>query len=161
MKKTILFVSLLVSTFAVSAQKTWFVGGSAGISYVNYFSFYFEPQFGYEITDRWAIGTGIGLSLADDGYTTIVGVVEPFVRFCAWHNERFFIDLKAGAGLGFVDELLLCQVGLQSSLRFRINDHWDFSADLGLLGAKYTYSDGWRPAFGISSSAGLWIAYRF
>lgn len=100
--------------------------------------------------------------LADDGYDTYVaGIVDPFVRFCAWHNERIFIDLKATAGFGFTDELILCQVGIRPSLRFRINEHWDMSADLGLFGAQYTYSVGWRPAFGITSSAGLWVAYRF
>ena len=163
MKKIIIIVILSFATFVTSAQGTWFVGGTASIGYINYFTFSIEPQFGFELNDRLAIGTGVGLTLVDDEYCTdVVGIVEPFFRFCVWHNERFFIDLKATSGLGFTDELLLCQVGIRPSLRFRINEHWDMSADLGLLGAQYTYSDGWRPAFGISAvSAGLWFAYRF
>lgn len=163
MKKSFVFVLLLFATFITSAQKTWFVGGTASIGYVNNFTFALEPQFGYEFNDRFAIGTGVGFTLVDDEYyTDIVGIAEPFFRFCAWHNERVFIDLKATAGFGFTDELDLCQIGIRPSLRFRINDHWDMAADLGLLGAQYTYSDGWRPAFGISAvSASLWFAYRF
>lgn len=163
MKKSFILVLFLLATFITSAQKTWFVGGTASIGYVNNFTFALEPQFGYEFTDRWAIGTGIGLTLSsDEYYTSVVGIAEPFVRFCAWHNERVFIDLKATAGFGFTDELDLCQIGIRPSLRFRINDHWDMAADLGLLGAQYIYSDGWRPAFGISAvSASLWFAYRF
>jgi hypothetical protein len=163
MKKSFIFVLFFFATLITSAQKTWFVGGTASIGYLNNFTFAFEPQFGYEFNDRFAIGSGVGLSLADDGYGTYVaGIAEPFVRFCAWHNEKIFIDLKATAGFGFTDELILCQVGIRPSLRFRINEHWDMSANLGLFGAQYTYSVGWRPAFGISaSSAGLWVAYRF
>ena len=162
MRKAFVFVLLSFATFITSAQKTWFVGGTASIGYLNNFTFAVEPQFGYEFSDRFAMGTGIGLTLVDNGYTTVCGIAEPFLRFCVWHNERLFIDLKATGGLGFTDELLLCQVGIRPCLRFRVNDHWDISADLGLLGAQYTYSDGWRPSFGISAtSAGLWFAYRF
>lgn len=163
MKKLLLLFLLSFATFITSAQNTCFVGGTASIGYVDNFTFAFEPQFGYEFTDRWAIGTGIGLTLvSDEYYTSIVGIAEPFVRLCAWHNEKIFIDLKTTAGFGFTDELILCQVGIRPCLRFRINEHWDMSADLGLLGAQYTYSEGWRPAFGISAvSAGLWFAYRF
>ena len=161
-KKSFIFVLFFFATLITSAQKTWFVGGTASIAYSDYFSFSFEPQFGYEFTDYFAIGAGVGLSLADDRYHTYVaGVAEPFIRFCVWHNEIIFLDLKATSGFGFTDELILCKVGIRPGLRFRINNHWDITADLGLFGANYSYSDGWRPAFGITGSAGFWFAYRF
>ncbi len=163
MKKIILFFALLLTVYVSSAQKTWFVGGTASIGYVNDFTFSFEPQFGYEFTERWAIGSGIGLALNSSlGYTFVLGVAEPYVRFCAWHNDRVFIDLKATAGFAFDNELELCQVGIRPSLRFRINDHWDMAADLGLFGAQYTMGNDWTPAIGISAtSVGLWFNYRF
>lgn len=162
MKKTIVFVLMSFATFFTSAQNNWFVGGTGSIGYMNNFTFTLEPQFGYEFSDRFAMGTGIGLAMADNGNTVVIGIAEPFLRFCIWHNERIFIDLKATGGLGFTDELLLCQVGIRPCLRFRVNEHWDISADMGLLGAQYTYSDGWRPSFGLSAtSVGLWFAYRF
>ncbi len=163
MKRSLLFLFFFLTFFTCSAQKSWFIGGTANISYVNSFSFAVEPQFGYEINDRLAIGTGVGLLLESDyNYNILFGVAEPFIRFCAWHNERFFLDLKLTAGFGFTDILHLCQVGVRPSFRFRLSDHWDMSADIGLFGAQYTYSEGWRPAFGIqAANASLWFAYRF
>lgn len=110
MKKIILFFALLLTVYVSSAQKTWFVGGTAGIGYVNEFTFSIEPQFGYEFTERWAIGSGVGLVLNSSmGETFVFGVAEPYVRFCAWHNDRIFIDFKATAGLAFDNELEHCQ----------------------------------------------------
>ncbi len=110
MKKIILFFALLLTVYVSSAQKTWFVGGTAGIGHVNEFTFSIEPQFGYEFTERWAIGSGVGLVLNSSmGETFVFGVAEPYVRFCAWHNDRIFIDFKATAGLAFDNELEHCQ----------------------------------------------------
>ncbi len=144
-------------------ESAFFLGGTGAIGYDGAFNFALEPVVGYEFTDRWAIGSGIGMTLvASGGYSTIMGIIEPFVRLCAWHNDIVFIDIKATAGLGFTNQLLLCQVGLRPSLRFRLNEHWDMAADLGLFGAQYTIATGWQPALGISAtSAGLWFAYRF
>lgn len=162
MKKIVLVISMLLMTLACSAQKNWFVGGTAGIGYNEYFYFAIEPQFGYEFTSRWAIGSGVGMVLAsNNGNTGVMGVAEPFVRFNAWNNEKVFVDLKATAGVGFTDELISFQVGIVPSLRFRINEHWDMAADLGLFGAKYN-RESWSPAFGINSiNVGMWVAYRF
>lgn len=163
MRKFLFAIMLCFCAITLNAQKTWFVGGQAGIGYVDSFNFAIEPQVGYEFTDRWAVGTGLGFNLvSSSGYNSIIGVFEPFVRFCAWHNEIVFIDLKATAGLGFDNQLELCQIGIRPSLRFRLNEHWDMSADLGLFGTQYTYYGGWTPAFGVSAtSASLWVAYRF
>ena len=162
MKKIFLLVSLLLTINASPAQKTWFVSGTTIISYLDNFTFGIEPQFGCELSERWAIGTGVGFTLVTDDLTYVLGIAEPYIRFCAWHNERVFFDLKATAGFGFDKVLELCQVGIRPSLRFRLNEHWDMSADLGLFGAQFNYYEGWRPAFGINAaSAGLWFAYRF
>ena len=144
-------------------ESAFFLGGTGTIGYDGMFNFGLEPVFGYEITDRIAVGTGIGMLMAvDRDMTVTMGVVEPFIRFCAWHNDLVFIDFKATAGIGFDRELLLCQVGIRPSLRFRLSEHCDLAADLGLFGAQYTINTEWQPAFGITpSSAGIWVAYRF
>ena len=164
MRKILLTVVLFSALFAASAQNRLFVGGTAGIGYnQKVFTFHFIPQAGYEITDRWAVGAGLGFSLGSNfQYSTILGVAEPFVRFCAWHNDFFFVDVKAKARLGFTKVMRTCQIGLQPSLRFRINDHWDLAADLGFFGAEYLNGVGWLPAVGIDAvNAGVWVAYRF
>ena len=144
-------------------QNAFFLGGTGTIGYNDALNFALEPEVGYEFTDRWAIGTGIGVSVAYGGGVAVVaGIVEPFVRLCAWHNDLVFIDFKATAGIGFTDVLQLCQVGVRPSLRFRISEHCDIAADIGLFGAQYTILAGWKPALGVTpSSAGIWVAYRF
>ena len=140
-----------------------FIGGTAEIGYAGNFTFAVEPIIGYEFNDRVAIGTGIGpIVTAGGGVTVAMGIVEPFVRLCAWHNDIVFIDFKATAGIGFTDVMQLCQVGVRPSLRVRLSEHCEMSADIGLFGAQYTYAGGWTPAIGITAtSAGLWFAYRF
>ena len=163
MKKVILIASLVLATTFVTAQNRWFVGGTASIGYVDKFTFGIEPQVGYEITDRWAVGSSIGMTLVSGyGATAVLGSAEPFVRFCVWHNELVYIDLSAVGGFVFDDELEGCLVGLRPGLRFRLNDHWDVAANLGLFGAQFINGSGWTPAFGLSaSSAALYVNYRF
>lgn len=163
MKKLLITAFALLTTMIAGAQNRWFVGGTGSIGYVDYFTFNFEPNFGYEITDRWAVGGGIGMSLNSGSGTTIVlGIAEPFVRFCAWHNELVYLDVTAAGGFVFDDRLEGCAVGLSPGLRFRLNGHWDVAANLGLFGAQFYNGTGWKPAFGLSaSSVGLYFTYRF
>lgn len=158
---------------------TCFIGGTAAIGYSELFNIAIEPVIGYEFSDRVAVGTGIGMIAsiyANNSYSLksprraksysnnsiVMGIVEPFVRICAWHNDIVFVDFKATTGIGFTSELELCQIGIRPSLRVRLTDHCEMSADIGLFGAQYTYNTGWTPALGISAtSAGLWFTYRF
>lgn len=144
-------------------ESALFIGGTGTFGYDGVFNFGIEPIVGYDFTDRWAIGSGIGMLFAASGKKiAAMGIVEPFVRLCAWHNDIVYIDFKATAGIGFTDELLLCQAGIRPSLRFRLNENWDFAADFGLFGAQYSVVNGWLPTFGITpTSAGLWFSYRF
>lgn len=152
----------------VSSEKTntsaFFLGGIGTIEYSNAtFSFGLEPQIGYEFNHRIAIGTGVGFVMASSGgFSSIMGIVEPFVRVCAWHNEIVFVDFKATSAFIFDDALEICQAGVRPSLRFRVSEHCDLAADIGLFGAQYSYGGGWQPVFGlVPASAGLWFAYRF
>lgn len=165
MKKLILLLTTMVAfatTGKAQERGTFFVGGTAGIGYSDYFEFNLEPVFGYEIKDWVAVGTGIGMTVAAaDVASTVIGIAEPFVRFTPWHNDLVYIDLKTTASLGFTNELLLAQIGVRPGIRFRVTPHCDVAADLGLFGAQYNYGD-WRPVFGINgTSVGLWVAYRF
>lgn len=165
MKKFLVLITALLSvTFAANAQErgAFFVGGTAGIGYSDYFEFAVEPVFGYEIRDWVAVGAGLGMTVAaNDMASAVAGVAEPFVRFTPWHNDLVYIDLKAAAALGFNSELLTTQIGVRPSIRFRVAPNCDVAADLGLFGAQCNYGD-WRPAIGISGTAvGLWAVYRF
>ena len=60
MKKILLFVLLFSASIASNAQSGWFVGGSAGVGYRNYFTLSGEVRVGYEFTDWFALGSGLG-----------------------------------------------------------------------------------------------------
>lgn len=139
-----------------------FIGGTAEIGYSYSFQFTLEPVFGYEFNDRIAIGTGVGPLIAvGDGGSIVMGIVEPFIRLCAWHNDRVFIDFKTTAGIGFTNTIEMLQVGIRPSLRVRLTEHWEMSADLGIFGAQYN-NNGWAPAIGVgATTAGVWFTYRY
>lgn len=139
-----------------------FIGATGTIGYTDYFTFGLEPVFGYEVNDWFAFGTGIGVVLGSEKRATaVMGIAEPFLRFCPWHNDLVYIDFKLTAGIGFTDYLQMVQVGIRPSLRFRLTPHCELAADIGLFGAQYQY-ERWKPSFGITaSSAGIWCVYRF
>ena len=145
------------------SKGTFFVGGTGVLGYSNAINFAVEPLVGYEFSDRWAAGLGIGIVMvANVDYLTVMGVVEPFARFCAWHNDVIYLDVKAVSGIGFDNVLELFQLGARPSLRFRINENFDLAADISLFGLQYRSDTGWTPMLGIDgASAGLWVAYRF
>ena len=164
MKKIILFTLLLFASVASEAQSGWFVGGSANIGYRNYFSFSAEVKVGYEFTDWFALGTGLGavLFVGRDNFFAVTGIAEPFARFCVWHNESIYLDLHVLGGIEFTDKLQLCQVGVRPSIRFRVSDNIDMSADLIVLGAQYIPEIGWRPSLSFSSlNGGVRLCYHF
>ena len=164
MKKILLFVLLLSASIASTAQSGWFVGGSAGIGYRNYFVISGEVRVGYEFTDWFALGSGLGavICAGKDGFFDVTGIAEPFARFCVWHNESVYLDLHVLGGIEFTDELHYCQVGLRPSIRFRVSENIDMAADLVVLGAQYLPEQGWSPSLSFSTmSGGLRLCYHF
>lgn len=171
MKKTLIFLFLLgacVASFAQEkpsqSQGRWFLGGSAGVGFRNYFTVSAEARVGYQFNDRVAIGTGLGAVLCVGRYDffEVTGIAEPFVRVCVWNNENIYIDLHAMGGFEFTDELKLCQVGIRPSIRFRVSENVFMAADLVVLGAQYTPTGGWRPSFSLTSmNGGLRMSYHF
>lgn len=148
----------VVSRRTVGTQKSCFIGGTGQICYAGAFSLTLIPQLGYEFNDRFAVGAGIGVRVITDAYVN--GIFEPFMRVTAWHNDLFYLDFKGVARLFWGSSIETLQVGLRPSLRFRINDHWDLSADIGLLGVQY--SGDWGINVGITGTdVGIWGSYRF
>ena len=165
MKKFFVLLAAVASlSLSVKAQNrgSFFVGGTAGIGYSDYFEFALEPIFGYEIKDWIAVGTGLGMNVvAGGGASAVLGVAEPFIRFTPWHNDLVYLDLKTTAGFVFDNQLLSTQIGVRPGIRFRVTPNCDIAADLGLFGAQCTLG-AWSPAIGLSgTSVGMWVAYRF
>lgn len=160
MKKVL---TLILTLCALSMQAQVFVGGTGKLGYANdLFQFSVLPEVGYEINERWAVGAGLGMAmLSGSGSTEVAGIAEPYVRFTAWQCQRVAFDVKALAEMEFQKEMLFTEIGLRPSLRFFINDHFDVSADFGILGARYDGMD-WTPAFLVNGMSGsLGVAYKF
>lgn len=165
MKKIILFLVVVLASLSVHSEKRFCLGWTGTIQYSDNFGFTMEPTIGIEFNDRWALGTGVGGGMSRVGEENIgFFLVEPYLRGTVWHNELLFIDLKADAGWGWAPsmidkKLLMFQGGVIPSLRFRLSEHWDFSADVGMFGIRKSNEET-KPLIGISS-CGVWATYRF
>ncbi len=159
--KKILMIMLVLAGMSVRVNAQWFVSGSAGIGYLNdEFHLLAKPGAGYEFDDRWAVGLDVGLGVRGHSALAYL-IVDPYVRFNCWNNNKFFIDAKVksemwiGHGNGSID------LGVVPSFRYAINDYWHISGDVGLFGAQYM-ADEWSPAFGFSSAnVKMSVIYRF
>lgn len=156
-------LTLLFVLCAMTAKAQVFVGGTSAIGYANEnFHLGLIPEIGYEFSEKWAAGAGLGFTLvAGDGNTTAVGNVEPFVRYTPWQSDRLAFDIKAVGDMEFHDGLCASDLGLRPSFRFFLNKNWDFNADFGLFGARYNGNE-WKPAFIFTgTSVKLGVAYKF
>lgn len=160
MKKVL---TLLFVLCAMSAKAQVFVGGTGAIGYEREtFQLGLIPEIGYEFNEKWAAGAGLGFTLlANDGNSTVIGNIEPFVRYTVWQSDRLAFDVKGLADMEFNHGLCGADLGLRPSFRFFLNKNWDFNADFGLFGARYDGND-WKPAFFVTGlSVKLGVAYKF
>ena len=157
--KKILMVMLVLSGMSVKANAQWFVAGGANFGYIkDNFQFALKPSAGYEFSERWAVGLGLGMEVVSDN---VFGYVEPYVRFNCWNNDKVFLDLKARGEFLFRSSIDGGQVGLTPSLRYKINDHWQIYGDAGLFGME-RLGGKWRPAMCIASiGIGTGVIYKF
>ncbi len=156
--KKFLFVLLLMAGMVSQARAQFFVGVTGGVGYLNdAFRLAIKPMAGYEFNDRWAVGTSLGLSLAN---SEVAGVADPFVRFTCWHNDRLYVDAVAHADMIFKSELYGANVGVSPALRYSFGSHWQVTGQFGLIGAQYDGAD-WYPAFAFTASTELGVIYRF
>ena len=133
--KKIVMMLLVLASMSVKVNAQWFVGGSGGIGYFgNHFGLELAPMAGYEINSRWAVGLGLGggVSLSDDG-SSGYGILNPYARFNCWNNGKLFVDVKGEFDMRLNSDLIT-KIGFTPSLRYAISDHWQLSADVGLVG---------------------------
>ena len=158
MKKYIACLFCLIASFT-KANAQLFVGGTFGAEYrYEVFNLKIKPSVGYEFNDRWAVGLGLGMAVVEK---EVLGLVNPYVRFNCWNNNKFFIDAKASAEIGFKNEYSQTLVGLMPSMRYAINDNWQFVADVGVFGVDIIDGEV-KPAIGLTvANVELTIVYKF
>ncbi len=111
MKK--LFLTLAVAFASLAANAQLYVGGEVGAwrnSDDNHTSFNLKPEIGYQLSDKWDLGIGIGFNHdykgvgeASDGTTLVKNKensfeVNPYARwsFVKFGPVRMFLDITAG-----------------------------------------------------------------
>lgn len=147
MKRITLFLFVAIATMAVSAQNTY-VGGSLGLwrnDDDDVTSFLISPEIGFNLNDKWALGTALmyahvgGEKDSGDGF-----VVAPYTRFSFYQNEsiRLFVD----GGFGFAtskvkggDSSNGCEVGLKPGIAISLNKKMSLVAKYGFLGYRDNY----------------------
>lgn len=147
--KKIVMLMLVMASMSVKVNAQWYAAGTAGIGYIDdSFQMILKPSVGYEIDNRWAVGIGAGLGVANGwGYV----IIDPYVRFNCWNNEKIFIDVKGKSELWLGHGNGIANIGFVPSLRYVINDNWQIAGDFGLFGVQ-NFNDSWYPAFGITAA---------
>lgn len=161
MKKLFLTLALAVTTIAASAQV--YLGGEVGLwrNYdANHTTFSIQPEVGYTLSDKWAIGLGVGFQHNYLSGAKVNAVnVSPYARwtFAQAGPVNFFVD----GGFGFYsvkakgsDAENAWEVGLKPGLAVNLTKKLSFVAHVGFLG--YRDSDDaiagqlWENGFGFN-----------
>lgn len=155
MKKVLLLAVVLFASLNASAQ--FYVGGSIGFGSVkpigggdSEFLFKILPEFGYNISDQFAIGAVLGYqkgncsigSLDYDSSDRETFIIAPYARYTAieWESVKFFLD----GGIAFSstkDFGSNFRLGIQPGLAIDLTDEVTFVTHLGFIGFE-TFSPG-------------------
>ena len=169
MKKVMLMVAFMVAAVAASAQV--YIGGGIGFStqkagYQNgdpepdaVTRFHLNPEVGYNLSDKLAVGIGLGVDYGKQGDTKTTGFeIAPYARwtFVKWNRVSLFLD--GGLAYGFdktkreydngretvstEKKDAYFKIGVKPGLRVDITDHLAFMTRLGWFGYECTMPDG-------------------
>lgn len=177
MKKFILTLLVVVVSLTASAQV--YVGGNVGFwrnTDANRTSFTIAPEVGYNLSDKWALGIGIGYKYNYGGVGNVIDGeygfdewfefddeegagskshtlnVDPYARwnYVKFGPVSFFLDMGFGISLtkykGGGDALVGWNLGVKPGLKVSLAKQIDFVAHLGFLG--YRDADEGAPNYG-------------
>lgn len=154
----IVVLSLLLGNNKADAQ-TWQIGGDMTSFYVSAFRYQFSALGGYEFNDKIAVQASFGITGVENYSNYLAGA---YFRYTPWHSDVLYLDLRFRALIR--TDLTVTEgadIGITPILRFRCNQHWDFFATIGSLGARYEEFN-WAPCIGlINSNTDIGVIYRF
>lgn len=162
MKKVFLTVALAAASLAASAQV--YVGGEVGFwrnADANHTNFNIKPEIGYNLSDKWDLGIGIGFNhdyygIGEYNDETIAKKkvnsfeVDPYARwsFVKFGPVKLFLDMGFGINTYKVkgevlghgwdsrdsDAQVGWRVGVQPGVKVSLAKNVDFVAHMGFLG---------------------------
>lgn len=158
MKKFLLLIAMSAMVWTAKSQ-TIFAGGAVGVSCSDEdFQMAILPEVGYEFNDKLAVGGGVGYEYL---YEESFMVINPYVRYTPWHNDRLFLDVKLQSQWYFCDEEGFNITGFTPSFRYRLSDKWEVATDLGIFGIQIWDGEA-TPTFALKNcSVNASVLYRF
>ena len=155
MKKFLLMAVMAIATLGASAQSgTWYSGGQVTfgrttqeVSGLKTTQVTVLPEIGYNFTDRFAVGSVVGVSYKKTGDEKLtVFKIDPYARYTYFASDRInlFIDGGVDFGIGKADGHCAVEygIGLRPGIALNINEKFSLVAHVGFLG----YQSGNRPA---------------
>ena len=149
MKKIVIFLFVAMAALSVKAQV--YVGGTVGLWHnddLDATSFALEPEVGYNLNEKWAVGGVLTFvhSKADYGKYNAFGLA-PYARYSYYENKvvRLFVD----GGFGFstlkakgTDAVNGFEIGFKPGIAVKLNDKFSLIAKCGFLGYRDDYMVG-------------------
>lgn len=152
MKK--LFLTLIVALVSLTASAQVYVGGEVGLwrnTDDNFTNFTLAPEVGYHLSDKWAIGVGIGYShdyynpndVDDKDYgKSNTFALNPYARWSCikFGPVSFILDMGFGIGAtkdkGADESYTVWNIGVKPGIKVSLAKNIDFIAHAGFLGYK-------------------------
>ncbi len=149
MKKIVVFLFVAMAAISMNAQV--YVGGTVGLWHnddADATSFAIEPEVGYNLSEKWAIGGVLTfLHSKDDGTKLNAFGLAPYARYSYYENKivRLFVD----GGFGFstvkekgLDSVNGFELGFKPGIAIKLNDKFSLIAKCGFLGYRDDYMIG-------------------
>ncbi len=147
MKKVLFLAIMAIMAIGASAQSgDWYAGGqltfgrtTESASGVKSTQVTVLPELGYNLTDRFAVGTKVGVSYRKaGGEEKTVFQVNPYARYTYYRYERvnLFVDGGVDLGIGRAGGSTAVELGIgfRPGVSFDINDKFSLVAHIGFLG---------------------------
>lgn len=144
MKKFLLLLAVAMISIAANAQV--YVGGEVGLwrnSDANRTTFGIQPEVGYNLSDKWALGISVGFQhLYQDGTSYNGMSVDPYARwsFVKFGPVSLFLDMGFGVASyksnDWDDSRTGWRIGVQPGVRVSLAKHIDFVAHAGFFGYR-------------------------
>ncbi len=146
MKKFLLLAVMAIMTLGASAQTQWYAGGqltfgrtTSSSSGVKSTQVTVLPELGYNITDKVAVGSKLGVSYRKAGsQEKTVFEVDPYLRYTYFKtgNLRLFVDGEVDLGVGRADGSTAVEygIGLRPGLSYQLAKNFSLVAHVGFLG---------------------------
>lgn len=158
MKK--LFLTLAVAAASLAASAQVYVGGEVGFwrnADDNHTTFSLNPEVGYQLSDKWDLGIGIGFAHDyNSGLKQNTFQVDPYARwsFVKFGPASLFLDMGFGVCTykskvedgPSSDAQVGWRVGVQPGVKVAVCKNLDFIAHTGFLG--YQEADNGKCAYG-------------